>query len=282
MQQKHKGLLWILGWCVAFTCGVTTSKFLSGATNNFTLFCVRYICGMMFFIPVLLPKISSLNKLKAPVWLHIMRALCIGASSLLTYQTYRNLPLAIATSVGFTGPLLASSFGILLLKEKLTQPKVLALVFGYLGVLFIVQPHDMLFDLYYVFTGLGACIFAGSANTLARTLSHKDPALVIMLTSTLILATIALVGFFAFGEPIHATDLQFLVLVGLFGSISQFAYIKAVSHAEVSFVSPFEYTRLLLAVPIGYFIFSEEINFGQLFGMMLIVAGSLYLSSKST
>jgi drug/metabolite transporter (DMT)-like permease len=282
MQQKHKGLWWILGWCVTFTCGVTTSKFLSGATNNFTLFCVRYICGMMFFIPVLLPKFSQLNKLKAPVWLHIVRALCIGCSSLLTYQTYRNLPLAIATSIGFTGPLLASSFGILLLKEKLTQPKMLALTFGYLGVLFIVQPHYIPFEIYYVFTGLGACILAGSANTLARTLSHKDPALVIMLTTTLMLGTAALFGFFIFSEPINTHDLKFLVMVGAFGSFSQFAYIKAVSYAEVSFVSPFEYTRLLLVVPIGYFLFNEEVNLGQLFGMVLIIAGSLYLSSKST
>ncbi len=282
MQQNHKGLLWILGWCVTFTCGVTTAKFLSGATNNFTLFCIRYICGMMFFMPVLLPKISSLNKLKAPAWLHIVRALCIGASSLLTYQTYRNLPLAIATSVGFTGPLLASSFGILLLKEKLHRAKILALILGYLGVLFIVQPHYMPFDIYYVFTGLGACILAGSANTLARTISHKDPALIIMLTSTLILGSVALTGFFIFSEPMNINDLLFLVLVGLFGSVSQFAYIKAVSHAEVSFVSPFEYTRLLLAVPTGYLVFNEEVNLGQLFGMVLIVAGSLYLSSKST
>lgn len=282
MQQKHKGLLWILGWCVTFTCGVTTSKFLSGATNNFTLFCVRYICGMMFFMPVLFPKLPELKKLKAPVWLHIARALCIGSSSLLTYQTYRNLPLAIATSIGFTGPLLASSFGILLLKEKLTQPKVLALILGYLGVLFIVQPHYMPFEIYYVFTGLGACILAGSANTLARTLSHKDPALVIMLTSTLLLGTSALFGFFTFSEPINTHDLKFLAMVGLFGSFSQFAYIKAVSYAEVSFVSPFEYTRLLLVVPIGYFVFNEEVNIGQLFGMVLIIAGSLYLSKKST
>ncbi len=281
MQQKHKGLLWILGWCVTFTCGVTASKFLSVGTSNFTLFCVRYLFGMLFFMPVMLPKLSNLGKLQSPPWLHVVRALCIGASSLLTYQTYRNLPLAIATSVGFTGPLLASSLGILFLKEKPNQPKILALILGYLGVLFIVQPHYMPFDVYYVFTGIGACILAGSANTLARKLSHKDPALVIMLTSTLILGTIASVGFFVFDEPINTHDLLFLIIIGLFGSISQFAYIKAVSHAEVSFVSPFEYTRLLLAVPIGYFIFSEVVNCGQLFGMILIIAGSLYLSNKS-
>ena len=280
MHPKYKGLLWILGWCVTFTCGVTTSKFLSGSTNNFTLFCVRYLFGMLFFLPVFLPKLSSLNKLQASVWLHITRALCIGASTLLTYQTYRNLPLAIATSVGFTGPLLASSFGMLFLKEKLSQPKILALILGYLGVLFIVQPRYMNLDMHYIFTGLGACILASSANTLARKLSNKDSAILIMLTSTLILGSIAFVGFCISNEPIHNADLLLLIAVGIFGSLSQFAYIKAVSFAEVSFISPFEYTRLLLAVPVGYFVFGESVNIGQAFGMLLIIVGCLYLSGK--
>jgi drug/metabolite transporter (DMT)-like permease len=169
---------------------------------------------------------------------------------------------------------------MLFLKEKPSQSKILALILGYLGVLFIVQPRYINLDMYYVFTGLGACILAGSANTLARKLSYKDPAMVIMLTSTLMLGGVAAAGFFIFDEPIHQPDLILLMLVGIFGSLSQFAYIKAVSFAEVSFVSPFEYTRLLLAVPIGYFIFTEAVNMGQIFGMLLIIAGNLYLLGK--
>jgi len=280
MQQKHKGLLWILIWCLTFTCGVSTSKFLSASTSNFGLFCVRYLSGMMFFMPFLLPKLAQLSKVKSSIWLHLARAACIGVSSLLTYQTYRNLPLAIATSIGFTGPLLAASLGMFLLKEKPTPAKIIALTLGYTGVLFIVQPTYAPLNI-YILTGLGSCILAGLANTLARKLSQRDPALMIMLTSTLTLGCIGLIGFFTLSETLNNHDLKLLLLVGLFGSFSQFAYIKAVSHAEVSFVAPFEYTRLLIAVPIGYFVFTEVVNQGQIFGMLLIVVGSLYLSKKS-
>lgn len=281
MPQKTKGLFWILCWCITFTCGVTTSKFLSGTVDNFSLFCVRYLCGLLFFMPIFMPNFPALKKVESPLWLHLIRAACIGASSLLTYQTYRNLPLSIATSVGFTGPLLASSFGIIFLREKPGHAKILALVLGYVGVICIVQPHYIPLDMYYIFTGIGACVLAGTANTLARKISYKDPAIVIMLTSTLLLATIAGIGLYIQGLPINSHDLKLLAFVGLFGSLSQFAYIKAVSHAEVSFVSPFEYSRLLLAVPLGYFMFGESINSGQLFGMVLIIAGSLYLSRRS-
>ncbi|MCX7342768.1 MAG: DMT family transporter [Proteobacteria bacterium] len=279
MQQKHKGLLWILIWCLTFTCGVSTSKFLCSSTSNFGLFCVRYLCGMFLFMPFFIKEIPKSTKPQSPLWQHLTRAACIGAASLLTYQTYRNLPLAVATSIGFTGPLLAASFGILLLKEKPTRAKIMALTLGYMGVLFIVQPTYTTLSI-YVFTGLGACILAGIANTLARKLSQKDSAMTIMSTSTITLGAIALCGFFILNESINQHDLILLLLIGMFGSFSQFAYIKAVSHAEVSFVSPFEYTRLLIAVPIGYFLFAEVINYGQIFGMALIVLGSLYLSRK--
>ncbi len=279
MQQKHKGLLWILIWCLTFTCGVSTAKFLYSSTSNFGLFCIRYLCGMLFFIPLFIKELPSGNKPQAPLWQHLTRAACIGAASLLTYQTYRNLPLAVATSIGFTGPLLAASFGILLLKEKPTNAKIMALTLGYMGVIFIVQPTYTSINM-YIFTGLGACILAGIANTLARKLSQKDSALIIMSTSTLTLGAIALCGFFFLDESINTHDLKLLLIIGVFGSFSQFAYIKAVSYAEVSFVAPFEYTRLLIAVPIGYFMFAEVINCGQVFGMALIVVGSLYLSQK--
>jgi len=235
---------------------------------------------MLFFTPFFIQKLPSINKLKSQIWLHLTRAACIGASSLLTYQTYRNLPLAIATSIGFTGPLLAASFGIFLLKEKPSSAKIIALTLGYVGVLFIVQPTYTPITM-YVFTGLGACILAGSANTLARKLTQKDSALMIMLTSTLTLGIIASFGFFFLDESINQHDLKLLLLIGVFGSFSQFAYIKSVSYAEISFVAPFEYTRLLIAIPIGYFIFFEVINVGQIFGMLLITSGSLYLSKKS-
>ena len=279
MQQKNKGLLWVLIWCLTFTCGVSTSKFLCSSTSNFGLFCVRYLCSMLLFMPFFIHEIPKGAKPKSPIWQHLVRAACIGAASLLTYQTYRNLPLAIATSIGFTGPLLAASFGILLLKEKPTSAKIMALTLGYMGVLFIVQPTYAPLSM-YVFTGLGACILAGVANTLARKLSQKDSALTIMSTSTLTLGAIALCGFFFLDESMSPDDLKLLLIIGVFGSFSQFAYIKAVSYAEVSFVAPFEYTRLLIAVPIGYFMFAEIINYGQVFGMALIVIGSLYLSRK--
>ncbi|MCE2716958.1 MAG: DMT family transporter [Pseudomonadota bacterium] len=278
MQNKHKGLLWILGWCVTFTCGVTISKFLSTSTSNFSLFCIRYFCGLLFFLPIFIPQVTTLAKVKSNPWLHVIRALCIGASTLLTYQSYRNLPLAIATSVGFTGPLLASSFGMIFLKEKINHFKITALIAGYLGVLFIVQPHNTDLNLYYVFIGINACILAGFANTLARKLSYMDPALAIMFSSSFILGLIASIGFFTADMPENCFDLFLLCLVGLCGSLSQFAYIKAVSFAEISFIAPFEYTRLLLAVPIGYVLFGESINIFQVFGMTLIIFGSLYLS----
>lgn len=197
----------------------------------------------------------------------------------MTYQTYRHLHLAVATTIGFTGPLLAATFGILILKEKPTMPKIIALVCGYLGVIFIVQPGYMPFN-FYILTGIGMCVLASSANTLAKYISRYDEPLIIMISSTIILASLALIGIIFGPINIEPNDLKLLIMVGMFGSFSQFSYIKAVSYADVSYVAPFEYTRLLLVVPIGYFLFNELINLGQWIGMSLIVFGSIYLSKK--
>ena len=124
------------------------------------------------------------------------------------------------------------------------------------------------------------CTLASIANTLARYISTYDNPIIIMISSTVILATVALFGVLFGPTNIAASDLKLLIMVGMFGSFSQFSYIKAVSSADVSYVAPFEYTRLLLVVPIGYFFFQEVINLGQWLGMCLIIIGSIYLSKK--
>ncbi len=257
---------------------MVVAKYLDSGTSHIQVFAVRYIVGFVYFLPFFALSANKPNfTLKTKkIYLHILRAISISFATFFTYMTYRNLNLAVATTVGFTGPLIASAIGILIMREKLNAPKTIALVAGYVGVFLIVQPGIIPFS-WYIVTGFAACAFAAIAISLSKQLSHTDSAEKIMMYSTSILALVGCI-IVAFQGFMPWDQLKLLLVMGATGTFSQFAYIKAVSLADVSFVSPFEYTRLLLTVPAGYFIFGETLNMGQLAGMVVIVFGSYFLS----
>jgi drug/metabolite transporter (DMT)-like permease len=52
---------------------------------------------------------------------------------------------------------------------------------------------------------------------------------------------------------------------------------SAYRHAEVSTVAPFEYTSMLLAIIVGYFVFAEVPTIHTLVGGAIVVAAGLFI-----
>ena len=76
-------------------------------------------------------------------------------------------------------------------------------------------------------------------------------------------------------------DLITLLFIASLAVVSQYSYTKAISEGEVSSVAPYEYTRLLYALPIGYLFFNEIISINHIIGGALIIFSSLFLIKQS-
>ncbi len=60
--------------------------------------------------------------------------------------------------------------------------------------------------------------------------------------------------------------------------MSQFCYIRSLQNANPSFLGPFEYSRLIIAIPIGFVIFSELPTLWTLIGAGVIIAATLLVT----
>ena len=49
-------------------------------------------------------------------------------------------------------------------------------------------------------------------------------------------------------------DFCLLIVMGLLGTVSQLSEVQALKYASISFLSPFQYSKLVLAVPLGLFL----------------------------
>ena len=90
-----------------------------------------------------------------------------------TYFSYRNLSLSVATSIGFTTPLISTFLALLFLKESITIRKIAALVIGYSGILFIAQPKFSQNGM-FILVALLANITSSLSLVCAKTLTKRE------------------------------------------------------------------------------------------------------------
>ena len=77
-----------------------------------------------------------------------------------------------------------------------------------------------------------------------------------------------------------AEEWLWLTIMGTLGAGAQFLIIRAYKAGEATFVAPFDYSKLLIAGLIGFFVFAEVPDLWTLVGAAVIVAATLYIARR--
>jgi drug/metabolite transporter (DMT)-like permease len=278
-QNNYYGIMFSLCGSLCFTTAMSIAKLLDPSVKGAVLVFIRCLFGLIFFLPFLIKSGVQTLKTQRP-FLHILRVTFTCLSITCTYYGYRNLPLAMGTAIGFTAPLMTTALAILILKENVTLTKWLLIITGYLGVLVIVQPTEFrLNDAVYIL--LLANLFASLSLICAKKLTATESTVNIMFYVNVISTILSgIAASFVWFTP-SLPDCGLLMLLGLFGVLAQFCYVKSLQHSAPSFLAPFDYSRLIIAVPIGFILFSEMPTLWTIFGAAIIIAATLFVTRLS-
>lgn len=276
-MNRVTALFWILLWAGSFTFAMSFMKLLE-SSNTPTVVFIRFLFALAVTVPALVKSPVAFVKTQN-LKLQILGAILRSGAVLCTYYAYAHLPLAFAASIGFTGPFIAVILALFLLKERVTAHKWMVVIFGYIGVLIMINPQDTSMNI-AIAASIIANILGGLAAIVTKKLSKTDSNLQIMFyanSGSVLLFGILL--FFIWQTP-SLRDVPLIMLIGLTGTLSQYSWIQAVRTADISFVAPFEYIRLLFAVPIGLLLFHEYPTPMSIVGALIIVACSAFLTYK--
>lgn len=275
LENKKQGIIWMLLWALGITLAMAFAKGLDKGVSDFVLVFFRCSFGFLITIPFIFSKgFKTLRTKRLP--LHLLRAFFNVSGLGCTYYAYRNLPLAEATAVGFVEPLITIILAAIVLKDKLSLSKWIGVIAGYIGVIIIINPqHIVINHAFYILMLANALV--SSYLVCTKILSTTESTVSILTYTNIVCLLVACF----FGIPHWQTpDLYntlMLVGVGVCGIFSQLAYIKALKVADPSFLSPFEYTRLLIAIPIGITFFSEDPSLRVFLGSGIIVLATYAL-----
>ena len=271
-----KVLPWIGIWLFSFTGAMTAMKFLEQATF-YQAVGIRFAWGSLLVSALLFKqKIIPFRTTQFP--LHLLNATCRTLAVYCTYYAYSTLLMTFAASIGYTRPMMAMVLAMLLLKEKPHWHRWVAVLVGYIGVYLILNPEGQGVD-WGLVAAILANVLASFSQITQKRLTRKDDNFTIMFYENALPLVISLgLGTYFWVEP-TTFDYGLLALVALLGSFSQYSYVQSVRMADVSYIAPFEYLRILLATPIGFFLFDEIPTWAAAFGSALIIAASWFLTT---
>ena len=188
------------------------------------------------------------------------------------------VPISTIGTVIQTVPLMVTAAAALFLGERVGARRWLAIVIGFLGTLFIIQPGAATFDITTIFVLIAA---------LGMTLRDITTKLVRENFSTLLLSSYTAVLFIISGSVLLiisggaiVPDIGVIAILAAMiasGSLGFFFTTKAVRLGDVSVVIPFRYTRLMFSVAAGILILGEQVNAIMLFGSALTILSGLYI-----
>lgn len=207
----------------------------------------------------------------------LMRAVFGTLGILCNFYAIDHLVLADASMLNKLSPFFAIVFSFIILKERVNLFQSAMVIIAFIGALFIIKPASVSFSLAGLlgFTG-GMC--AGMAYTMVRCLSeHGERKQYIVFFFSLFSCVVTAPYLIFSFAPMSAHQFLMLILAGLSATGGQFTITAAYSYAPARDVSVYDYTQIVFAAGLGFFVFGQIPDVLSVIGYIIIVGVAIVM-----
>jgi drug/metabolite transporter (DMT)-like permease len=272
-QRPFLAGLWMMG-ALVFLCGMAVAgRELSAELTAFQTSFTRSATCLAVLIPIL--AVIGFRKVKtAKLKQHVARNVIHFTAQTSWLYGVAVLPLAEVFAIEFTAPIWTAVLAILLLKERLTGKRLMAILLGFAGILIILKPGAAVVNpasFIVLFSALG---FA-STYVFTRHMAGTESPLTVIFYMNLVQLPMGLVASIP-GWTIPSMEMApWIALIAVSGLGSHFCFAHAFSHADATVVTPLDFIRLPFIAVIGYALYQEPWDLMILIGGAVIFSGNL-------
>ena len=268
----------MLGAMILFSTMGVFIKLSSSQLHPLEVVFFRNFLALFFLTPWIFKQRATVFKSNRKK-LYTLRAVfnVVGMAAGFTALTL--IPLAEATALSFTAPLFATLGAALILGEVVRQRRIIAIFFGFIGMLIILRPGIEAIS-------PGALLAIANAITIAITvlivkkLTTTEKPITIVVYMALLQTPMALIPALFYWEwPSLITWTWLFCLAGA-GTIGHLMYTKAIQLAEVSQLQPIDFVRLPIIALFGYIVFAEQPGIWVWIGGAVIFLSTAYVTHR--
>ena len=273
MNQRTKGIICIIlsAFCFALmSCCVRLAGDLPSIQKSF----FRNLVAALFALILLIQDIRagkdvSINRRQLPFLL--LRSMFGTIGILCNFYAVDHLVLSDASMLNKMSPFFAILCSYFVLKETITPVQGGAVLFAFIGALFIIKPTLSNMDLFPSMIGLLGGLGAGTAYTMVRRLGQtgiNKTVIVLFFSSFSCLVTLPFLIFDY--HPMSGLQIAALIGAGLAAAGGQFSVTNAYCFAPAREISVYDYTQVIFSALLGFFLFGQVPDLLSLVGYVLI------------
>lgn len=273
LSGNARGAIFILAASLSATLMFAVVKALGQRIESPQIAFFRAVVGLALAAPILLRHRGGYRT--RHLRFHLANGVLGAIAMSLGYYAITHMNLANATALMFTRPLFLILLALLFLHEVFRPRRWLATAFGFVGVLVMVRPTGVVEPA--VIAALGAALFSGGMIVVIKKMVYDDgPNIQLFYFSIFMGLSLAIPTALTWVTP-SLYELGMLLLVGVLGAANNFFYVRGLHAGEATAVAPFDYSRLIIAGLLGYWLFAELPDLWSVAGAALIVGSNFYI-----
>ena len=245
-------------------------------SNVYTIGFFRFFFGFLIILPYLVTKKFNTYKTKN-LRFYIIRGAFNIPVMILGFGALVYVPLEQFKAMHFLSPIIVVLLSFIIFREQIYRFRIFALIIGFLGMLIIVRPGYVDFNIGTIMI-LVSLTFWSFIIILSKFVS-KDDSPITMVTYQYTLMTI-----FAFPLTIYFWQMPSLISILLVfiaaasGTILHLCLGLAYKYADLSVTQPIWFTGLIFGSGFGYFVFNEIPDFWTWIGGIVVFSSVLVIT----
>ena len=275
-----RGILLMCAGVSLFPLMNAMMKLLAARYPVFEIVWARFTGHLVVMLTVFLPQYGrSLIATRRPL-VQLGRSALMLASNSVFVLAIGKVPLATASAIGFTSPLIVTALSVPLLREQVGWRRWSAVCVGFCGALLIIKPGSGLHNpaVLLLLASSGAYALYQIATRLV--MAHDSPATGIIFAALLGSLGTTMLMPFVFTMPRSLFDLAMFLSLGCLGGLGHFFVIKAFQAAPAAVIAPLGYVELIGTATLGYVIFGNFPDAMTWVGALIIIASGLYIAMR--
>lgn len=284
-HTPRSALLFALAGFATLSIGDALVKSMAGAWPGSAVSALRYASALVWLTVAVAAKHGRAGFAVPRPALQLGRGIGVSISTVCLFAAVMAMPLADATAIQFTSPMLTGLLSAMFLGERAPRAVWTATALAFAGVLIVLRPNLMAIGPAAFWPLGGACgmalliIFnrkaAGLAPVLVMQFILAVFATPLLIVTALLLHWSGLPGFHIGVPPAQVVVKALIISVS--ATVAHLLIYMGTIRASAAVIAPMSYVQLLVAVAFGWIFFGEPPDAPTLIGAALIVGGGLWL-----
>ena len=245
-------------------------------SNVYTIGFLRFFFGLIIILPYLIKKKFIPYKTKNFKF-YFIRGLFNLPMMILGFGALVYVPFEQFKALHFLSPIIVILLSFIIFREKVYMYRILALVIGFIGMLIIVRPGIVDFNIGTIMILISLTFW--SLIIIVSKFVSKDDSPITMVTYQYTLMTIfALPLAIYFWQMPSLQSLIFVFIGAISGTILHLSLALSYKYAELSVTQPVWFSGLIFGSAFGFFVFNETPDVWTWIGGIVVFSSVLLIT----